>query len=172
VLAPGSLVVPLLAGLETDPAALAREQAAPIKELPYGHIAYPIIAILLGVFYTARRGARIRKGVPMSARPATGYVGERLPIIEQVLQQLVNVSTGFFTLIGKQSEGTQRAWKIIGSVLLAGLSAAALSPALKQWLAEHWLTTGMLAAIAGFFGAVNVELNKIKPVAGPKPPAA
>jgi len=29
-----------------------------------------------------------------------------------------------------------------------------------------------VVGLAGFFGAVNVELNKVKPVAGVKPPAS
>ncbi len=162
---------PLAQG-EIGPTEQAKQDAAPIKGLPYGNVAYPIAAALLGIWYTERRGARIRQGLPPSARPSTGYLGERVPVVETLAQTLTNFSTGLFTLFGKQDTGTQRAWKIAVSFGLATLAAAPTIPGFQEWLTGHANYALALVGLAGFFGAVNVELNKVKPVAEVKPSAS
>lgn len=157
---------------EISPTDQAKQDAEPIKSLPYGNVAYPLVAAILGAWYTERRGARIRQGLPSSARPFTGALGDRVPVVEGLMQTLSNFSTGLFTLLGKQNTGTQRAWKIAVSFGLATLAAVPTIPGFQEWLAGHTNYALAVVGLAGFFGAVNVELNKVKPVAEVKPPVS
>lgn len=157
---------------EISPADQAKQDAAPIKSLPYGNVAYPLVAAILGAWYTERRGARIRQGLSPSARPFTGALGDRVPVLEGLMQTLSNFSTGLFTLLGKQETGMQRAWKIAVSFGLAGLAAVPTIPGFQEWLTGHADYALALVGLAGFFGAVNVELNKVKPVAEVKQPVS
>ena len=154
---------------ELNPTDQAKQDAVPLKGLPYGHVAYPLVAALLGIWYTERRGARIRKGLSPSVRPATGYLGERLPAMESIVQTIGNFSTGLFTLLGKQGDGTQRAWKIFVSFGLAALTTLPTIPGMQEWVFSHADYALILAGAAGFFGAVNAELNKVKPVSESTP---
>lgn len=157
---------------ELSPTDQAKQDAEPIKSLPYGNVAYPLVAAILGAWYTERRGARIRQGLPPSARPFTGALGDRAPVLEGLMQTLSNFSTGLFTLLGKQDSGAQRAWKIAVSFGLATVAAVPTIPGFQEWLAGHANYALAVVGLAGFFGAVNVELNKVKPVAEVKTPAA
>ncbi len=157
---------------EISPTDQAKQDAEPIKGLPYGNVAYPLVAAILGAWYTERRGARIRQGQPPSAQPSTGYLGARVPMIETLMQTLTNFSTGLFTLFGKQDSGSQRAWKIAVSFGLATLAAIPTIPGFQEWLTGHANYALALVGLAGFFGAVNVELNKVKPVAEVKSPVS
>ena len=157
---------------EISPTDQAKQDAEPIKNLPYGNVAYPVVAAILGAWYTERRGARIRQGLPASVRPFTGALGDRVPVLEGLMQTLSNFSTGLFTLLGKQETGMQRAWKIAVSFGLATVAATPTIPGFQEWLAGHANYALALVGLAGFFGAVNVELNKVKPVAEVKPPVS
>lgn len=150
---------------ETSPAQLADNIVDTIKGLPYiGPFAGSIGSALTG-FLVWRRGRKIRLGMPLNTKPATGFLGNLIGA-EGLVQTVSNVLTGAFE-VGGENSALKRAWKVFlaTGIGLAGLAASV--PAFQDFAVSHPALAASIAGLSSLFAGLEKALSKVQPVAQP-----
>lgn len=143
-----------LAENEIAPVDAAKHDAEPVKSLPYGNLAYPVIAAVLGAWYTKRRGTRIRLGK------------QPKPVNASMLQPVADIFKGLFE-IGPDNSALKRGWKVILAAG-AGVAATALTvPQFQAFLADHPQAGAVLVGVAAGLAAIEKELSKVNDATNP-----
>lgn len=108
--------------------------------------------VLLTTLFRWRAGRRIRKGLPASSNPITGFIGQKVGL-EQAVQLVADLRTGLFDSVGAKDTAVNRGWKL---AVLGGLA----------WYAAHVSgsnVVGLLSLVAG--GMAEKATQKVLPVA-------
>jgi len=141
---------------------------------PYGDLVGTInpaagkaVSGILVFFLTLRRGRRIRKNLPVSDNPFTGFLGS-ITGIESVVQQIANVRSGLFD-VGPNGSPIKRGWKMSVILLLAAVVTPLVSgiPAVSGFLATHGsLAIGVTGVLAVIIASFEKAISKALPVKG------
>ena len=124
---------------------------------------------VLTVFLTFRRGRRLRKQLPTSDTPFTGFFGN-LTGFEKVVQYLADVRSGLFD-VGARNSAKKRGWKMAVLLGVAALGTPLITaiPFVKDLLVSHGsLTGGIGVTLAVLAASIEKTVSKVLPLA-PKP---
>lgn len=157
---------PLAAG-EQAPADIAAPYVAVASSIPFTAPVAPLFGTLLTGFLAWQRGRSIRKGLPASANPITGYFGEKAGI-ESAIQNLANLVTGIFHADNKDS-ALGHAWQVLISTVLAGVAAAIAFPPVHTFIVSNPSIAAGVAGFAALFAGIQKQLATVLPVAQPAP---
>lgn len=115
------------------------------------------------------RGRKLKQQMPMSNRPATGFLGAKTGI-EAVVQHLSTVFKGLFE-VGEEGSVAKRSWKI---ALASGLGLSvipwlfSIGP-IRAFVEQHQAAIlAFLAGVPAVIAAAEKQLSEIRPLA-PKP---
>lgn len=152
---------PLVNG-EISPKDQAENIGKIISVIPGGAPVAPYAVTALTGLFAFLRGRRIRKGMPVSTNPATGFLGNAAGM-ESIVQTLSNVMTGIFE-VGGDNSPLKRAWKVSLSSLL-GLGAVAVTvPSIQSLILAHPEFALGVSGLSGLFGGLEKALSNVKPV--------
>jgi hypothetical protein len=152
---------PLAAG-EISPKDQAQNIGQIISVIPGGAVAAPYAVTVLTGLFAFLRGRRIRKGIPASTNPATGFLGSATGL-ENVVQTISTVIAGAFE-VGSDNSPLKRAWKVsLASLLGLGTLAVTMPSAQAMILAHPDLALG-ISGLSGLFGGLEKALSNVKPV--------
>lgn len=154
-------VTPLSSG-EVSPKDEANKVKDLIAMLPFGEKAAPIAGGILTVWYTLVRGRRLRKGLPYSPMPATGFLG-KFSGLEAVVQETSNMIRGAFE-VGADNSAWKRAWKVGLASVLGLASIASTNADFQTYLLAHPDVGASIAGLAALFGGIEKQLSKVLPV--------
>lgn len=154
-------ITPIEAG-EVTPAQQAAEVAAIVSAVPVASPFAPLVATLAGLVFTWYRGRRVRKELPSSTNPITGFLGSKVGL-EGLVQNVSNVLTGLFE-VGADNSGLKRGWKVGISTLLALLGGGLLVPEVNQFLTQNPQGVAIVAGLSGLIAGIEKELSKVLPV--------
>ena len=147
---------------EKSPAEQAGEISNIVSNLPFVGPYAPMLSTALIGFFTWRRGKRIRSGMPVNTKPATGFLGNKVGA-ELLVQTLSDVFKGFFE-IGKDNSPLKRGWKVFLSSAL-GIGTLAVSvPSVADVVVAHPEIAAGIAGISGLFAGLEKALSAIQPV--------
>lgn len=133
---------------EVAPVEAAKNDAEPVKSLPYGNVIYPVLAAVLGAWYTKRRGTRIRLGK------------EAKPVATPWLQPLADIFKGLFE-VGPDNSGFKRGWKVLLSTGIALATTATTIPQVKLFLESNPQAAAIFVFLAAGLAGVEKELSKV-----------
>jgi hypothetical protein len=151
------------------PRDVAERQAAPLKDVPYGNVFYPVALYGLTGLYAFLNGRRIRKQLPVSANPFTGHLGRSAPVVEGLVQNLSTVAQGLLNPPFKSGPGLERLWKVGAGFLFIGANLYLGSEHFQTVLAEHpSLVTTLGVTLAALLSAER-KSQEILPVEPPAP---
>lgn len=144
----------------------AKEQAQNVGKIlsiiPGGDVAAPYAVTALTGLFAYLRGRRIRKGIPASTNPATGFLGNAAGM-EAVVQSLSNVLAGAFE-VGSDNSALKRAWKVGLSSLLGMGTLAVTVPSAQAYLLAHPDIALGVGGMSALFGGLEKLLSNVKPV--------
>ena|SRR3990167_10749598 len=158
------LTAPLEAG-ELSPQEQASEVTGILQAVPVVGPFAPILGPLLVGIFGWQRGRRIRKALPVSSNPISGFLGNKVGI-EAVIQQVTNVVEGLYE-VGPENSGLKRAWKTGLNTLLAVGTGAMLVPDVQQFVVNNPNIVVGLTSLAALFGGLEKEASKVLPVKQP-----
>jgi len=134
--------------------------------LPFAGQAAPVIGGVLTALFTLQRGRRIRKGIPASPNPATGFLGQASGL-EALVQNLSSIVTGAFE-VGGDNLPLKRAWKVALATVLALAGFAVTVPAVQAFILSNPGITAGIVGLSALFGGLEKQLSTVKPVVEPK----
>lgn len=119
---------------------------------------------ILTFWLSLRRGRRIRKSLPVSDTPFTGYLGN-ITGIERLVQLFANVRAGLFD-VGPRGSSRKRGWKM---ALLLGIAALGTPivlgiPAIGNFVSQHVsLAAGVTGSLAIIVASLEKTISKVLP---------
>lgn len=155
---------------EASPNDQAQNIGQILAVLPGGGAVAPTAVTILTGLFAYLRGRRIRKGIPASSNPATGFLGNAAGI-EALVQSLSNVIAGAFE-VGSDSSPIKRAWKVGLSSLLGLGTLAVTVPSFQTFILAHPDVAVGASGLAALFGGLEKALSTVKPVSSPVPSKA
>lgn len=147
---------------ETSPKDQAESIGKIISVIPGGSPIAPYAVTALTGLFAFLRGRRIRKGMPVSTNPATGFLGSASGM-EVIVQALSNVMTGVFE-VGADNSPIKRAWKVSLASLLGLGTVAVTIPSVQTFLLNHPQVVIGVSGISGLLGGLEKALSSVKPV--------
>lgn len=152
---------PLAEG-EISPKDQAQNIGQIISVIPGGGAVAPTAVTVLTGLFAFLRGRRIRKGIPASTNPATGFLGNAAGM-EAIVQNLSNVIAGAFE-VGADNSPLKRAWKVGLSSLLGLGTLAVTVPSVQTMVLAHPDIAIGITGLSGLFGGLEKALSNVKPL--------
>ena len=155
------LTTPVAEG-EVSPQQQASEVSGILQAIPVVGPYAGLLGPLLVGFFGWQRGRRLRKNLPVSANPITGFLGNKVGL-EAVVQQVTNLVEGLYE-VGPENSGLKRAWKTGLNTLLAVGTGALLVPDVQNFVLNNPNIVVGLTSLAALFGGLEKEASKVLPL--------